>query len=148
MQFGIRSGMQVPIMGSQGAYGVLGVSRDDASFLQSVANILAVAIDRKSAEEQLAHLAQFDVLTGLPNRYLFHDRLVQSIAQGKRAGRPIAVLFIDLDRFKLVNDTLGHRAGDTLLAEAATRLADCVRSGDTVGRFGGDEFGAILTDLG
>jgi diguanylate cyclase (GGDEF)-like protein/PAS domain S-box-containing protein len=156
MQFGIRSGMQVPILGSQGAYGVLGVhrftvhrfSRDDASFLQSVANILAVAIDRKSAEEQLAHLAQFDVLTGLPNRYLFHDRLVQSIAQGKRTGRPIAVLFIDLDRFKLVNDTLGHRAGDTLLAEAATRLADCVRSGDTVGRFGGDEFGAILTDLG
>ena len=156
MQFGIRSGMQVPIMGSQGAYGVLGVhrftvhrfSRDDASFLQSVANILAVAIDRKSAEEQLAHLAQFDVLTGLPNRYLFHDRLVQSIAQAKRAARAIAVLFIDLDRFKLVNDTLGHRAGDTLLAEAATRLADCVRSGDTVGRFGGDEFGAILTDLG
>ncbi len=156
MQFGIRSSMQVPIMGSQGAYGVLGVhrftvhrfSRDDASFLQSVANILAVAIERKSAEEQLAHLAQFDVLTGLPNRYLFHDRLVQSIAQGKRTGRPIAVLFIDLDRFKLVNDTLGHRAGDTLLAEAATRLADCVRSGDTVGRFGGDEFGAILTDLG
>jgi diguanylate cyclase (GGDEF)-like protein len=123
-------------------------SRDDASFLQSVANILAVAIERKSAEEQLAHLAQFDVLTGLPNRYLFHDRLVQSIAQGTRTGRPIAVLFIDLDRFKLVNDTLGHRAGDTLLAEAATRLADCVRSGDTVGRFGGDEFGAILTDLG
>jgi diguanylate cyclase (GGDEF)-like protein len=107
-----------------------------------------VAIDRKSAEEQLAHLAQFDVLTGLPNRYLFHDRLVQSIAQGQRTGRPLAVLFIDLDRFKLVNDTLGHRAGDTLLAEAATRLADCVRSGDTVGRFGGDEFGAILTALG
>jgi diguanylate cyclase (GGDEF)-like protein/PAS domain S-box-containing protein len=155
LQFGIRSGMQVPILGSQGAYGVLGVhrfavhrfSRDDASFLQSVANILAVAIDRKSAEDQLAHLAQFDVLTGLPNRYLFHDRLVQSIAQAKRASRPIAVLFVDLDRFKLVNDTLGHRAGDTLLAEAATRLADCVRSGDTVGRFGGDEFGAILTDL-
>jgi diguanylate cyclase (GGDEF)-like protein/PAS domain S-box-containing protein len=155
MQFGIRSGMQVPILGSQGAFGVLAVhrfsvhrfSRDDVSFLQSVANILAVAIERKSAEDRLAHLAQFDSLTGLPNRYLFHDRLVQSIAQAKRAAKPMAVLFIDLDRFKLVNDTLGHRAGDQLLAEAAGRLAECVRSGDTVGRFGGDEFGAILSDL-
>jgi diguanylate cyclase (GGDEF)-like protein len=120
---------------------------DEVSFLQSVANILAVAIERKNAEERLAHLAQFDSLTGLPNRHLFHDRLGHAMAQAKRSGHPMAVLFIDLDRFKLVNDTRGHDAGDKLLQEAAARLAQCVRSSDTVGRFGGDEFGAILSEL-
>jgi diguanylate cyclase (GGDEF)-like protein/PAS domain S-box-containing protein len=102
---------------------------------------------RKEAEERLAYLAQFDSLTGLPNRHLFRDRLTQAMVRATRIGRPMAVLFIDLDRFKLVNDTLGHGAGDRLLKEATRRLQECVRSGDTVGRFGGDEFGAILTDL-
>jgi diguanylate cyclase (GGDEF)-like protein/PAS domain S-box-containing protein len=155
-KLGVRSGIQLPIPGGSGIFGLLGAhacsprrfSRDDASFLQSIANILAVAIERKNAEDRLAHLAQFDSLTGLPNRYLFHDRLLQSVAQAKRSAKVMAVLFIDLDRFKLVNDTLGHRAGDQLLREAALRLAQNVRSGDTVGRFGGDEFGAILSDLG
>ncbi len=155
LKVGVRSGIQVPILGSAGPFGILSAharearrfTSEDVSFLQSVANTLAVAIERKSAEERLAYLARFDALTGLPNRYLFHDRLLQTMAQARRSGQPMAVLFIDLDRFKLVNDTQGHRAGDRLLKEAAARLSQCVRSGDTVGRFGGDEFGAIVSDL-
>lgn len=155
MQFGVRSGIEVPIFGTAGTYGLLSAhalqprhfGHDDVSFLQSIANILAVANERKNAEDRLAYLAQFDALTGLPNRHLFRDRLLQSMAQARRGTRPMAVLFIDLDRFKLVNDTQGHGAGDMLLKEAAARLTQCVRSGDTVGRFGGDEFGAIVADL-
>jgi diguanylate cyclase (GGDEF)-like protein/PAS domain S-box-containing protein len=99
-------------------------------------------------EEKVAYLAQFDALTGLPNRNLFQDRLTQAMALAKRNAWPMAVLFIDLDRFKLVNDTLGHGAGDTLLKEAAERLRSCIRASDTVGRLGGDEFAAILSELG
>jgi diguanylate cyclase (GGDEF)-like protein/PAS domain S-box-containing protein len=102
---------------------------------------------RLAIEEKVAYLAQFDALTGLPNRNLFQDRLVQAMAQAKRNDWPMAVLFIDLDRFKLVNDTLGHSAGDKLLKEAAVRLRRCVRGSDTVGRLGGDEFAAILSEL-
>jgi diguanylate cyclase (GGDEF)-like protein len=155
LKLGVRSGIQVPIFGTAGTFGILSAHAradrhfgpDDASFLQSVANILAVAIERKNAQERLERLAQFDSLTGLPNRHLFHDRLLKTLAQARRAGHPMAVLFIDLDRFKMVNDTQGHSAGDKLLQEAANRLLQCVRSGDTVGRFGGDEFGAIVSDL-
>jgi len=155
LKLGVRSGIQVPIFGTAGTYGILSshsrteahFGPDDASFLQSVANTLAVAIERKTAQERLERLAQFDSLTGLPNRQLFHDRLLKTMAHARRGGSPMAVLFIDLDRFKLVNDTQGHSAGDKLLQEAATRLLQCVRAGDTVGRFGGDEFGAIVTDL-
>src|SRR5260370_20286936 len=155
VRLGVRSGIQVPIFGTAGTFGILSVHAraerqfglDDASFLQSVANILAVAIERKSAEERLERLAQFDSLTGLPNRHLFHDRLLKTVAHARRSGAPMAVLFIDLDRFKLVNDTQGHSAGDKLLKEAAGRLSQCVRGGDTVGRFGGDEFGAIVSEL-
>jgi len=155
LKLGVRSGIQVPIFGTAGTFGILSAHAraerrfgpDDASFLQSVANILAVAIERKHAQERLERLAQFDSLTGLPNRHLFHDRLLKTMAHARRSGSPMAVLFIDLDRFKLVNDTQGHSAGDKLLQEAAARLLQCVRSGDTVGRFGGDEFGAIVSDL-
>jgi diguanylate cyclase (GGDEF)-like protein/PAS domain S-box-containing protein len=154
-ELGVRSGIEVPIFGTAGTFGMLTAharearrfSHDDVSFLQSVANILAVAIERKNAEDRLAHLARFDALTGLPNRYLFRFRLLQTMAQARRSGQPMAVLFIDLDHFKLVNDTQGHSAGDKLLKEAADRLVQCVRSGDTVGRFGGDEFGAIVSEL-
>jgi len=154
--FGVRSSVHVPILGTQGAFGILAVhakrarrfSDDEVNFLRNVANILAVAIERKKAEEHLAHLAQYDSLTGLPNRYLFHDRLSQTMAHARRGAHAMAVLFIDLDRFKLVNDTLGHAAGDRLLKEAAARLRLCLRGGDTVARFGGDEFGAILAELG
>jgi diguanylate cyclase (GGDEF)-like protein/PAS domain S-box-containing protein len=104
--------------------------------------------ERLAAEEKVSYMAQFDALTGLPNRNLFQDRLVQAMALAKRNDWPMAVLFIDLDRFKLVNDTLGHAAGDKLLKEAAERLRSCIRSSDTVGRLGGDEFAAILSELG
>ena len=103
---------------------------------------------RLAIEEKVAYMAQFDALTGLPNRNLFQDRLVQAMALAKRNDWPMAVLFIDLDRFKLVNDTLGHSAGDRLLKEAAERLRSCIRGSDTVGRLGGDEFAAILSELG
>jgi diguanylate cyclase (GGDEF)-like protein/PAS domain S-box-containing protein len=103
---------------------------------------------RLAIEEKISYLAQFDALTGLPNRTLFHDRLVQGMALASRTGKPMAVLFIDLDRFKLVNDTLGHGAGDKLLKEAAARLRGSIRNSDTVGRLGGDEFAAILSELG
>jgi len=103
---------------------------------------------RLAIEEKVSYLAQFDALTGLPNRNLFQDRLTQAMALAKRNDWPMAVLFIDLDRFKLVNDTLGHGAGDKLLKEAAGRLRSCTRASDTVGRLGGDEFAAILSELG
>jgi len=102
---------------------------------------------RLAIEEKVSYLAQFDALTGLPNRNLFQDRLTQAMALAKRNDWPMAVLYIDLDRFKLVNDTLGHGAGDKLLKEAAGRLRSCVRASDTVGRLGGDEFAAILSEL-
>lgn len=96
------------------------------------------------AEEKIWHNAHHDLLTGLPNRRLFLDRLEQEVKHAKRSGLPLAVLFLDLDRFKEVNDSLGHEAGDRLLAEVARRLADCVREDDTVARLGGDEFTVIL----
>ena len=103
--------------------------------------------DRKRAEEQIEFHAYHDVLTHLPNRKLFTDRLRQSVTRAKRIARPIAVMFIDVDHFKTVNDTLGHTAGDELLLEMARRLRECVREDDTVARLGGDEFTIILSDL-
>ncbi|MBF0187129.1 MAG: diguanylate cyclase [Magnetococcales bacterium] len=98
-------------------------------------------------EEKLRHLAFHDVLTGLPNRQLFFDRLNQSLAHVKRQGLFMAVMFFDLDKFKVINDTLGHDVGDKLLKEVAKRLRKGVRESDTVARLGGDEFTAILTNI-
>lgn len=98
--------------------------------------------------EAVAHYAYTDTLTGLPNRLLFHDRLKQAFAHAKRSGKGFALFFIDLDRFKLVNDTLGHGAGDALLRALSLRLQGCVRESDTLARISGDEFALITPDLG
>jgi diguanylate cyclase (GGDEF)-like protein/PAS domain S-box-containing protein len=102
---------------------------------------------RKQAEERLNYLANFDPLTDLPNRTLLYDRLSQAMTRAFWHKRSVAVLFLDLDRFKNINDTLGHVFGDLLLKAVAERLAQCVREGDTVARLGGDEFVLILDDL-
>src|SRR5450631_833707 len=101
----------------------------------------------EAANQQLRHLATHDALTGLPNRVLLDDRLQQAIAHAERDSRTFAVLVCDLDRFKLINDSLGHRAGDELLQEVARRLSTVVRTADTVARFGGDEFVLIGTSV-
>ncbi len=103
--------------------------------------------DRKRAEEDLQRLAYFDALTNLPNRTLFDDRIDIALAQARYSKQPLAVLFIDLDRFKLVNDSLGHKAGDELLRQASQRLKSCVYESDTVARLGGDEFLLLLPRL-
>jgi len=102
---------------------------------------------RKKSEELIWNQANYDALTGLPNRRMFRDRLAQEIKKSHRAGLKMALLFIDLDKFKEVNDTLGHSLGDILLQEAAHRISDCVRETDTVARLGGDEFIIILAEL-
>jgi diguanylate cyclase (GGDEF)-like protein/PAS domain S-box-containing protein len=124
----------------------VGVLGDDEAVV-ALEGFVSDITERKLYEQRLAQLAQFDTLTGLPNRLLLHDRLAQSLTQARRHDRKVGVLFVDLDRFKLVNDTLGHYAGDLLIAEVARRLARCVRPGDTVGRISGDEFGVVLADL-
>jgi len=111
------------------------------------ANFIAVFSDithRKEDEERVWRQANYDALTGLPNRALFNDRLSQAVRQGKRDGKSFALMFLDLDGFKAVNDTLGHAAGDVLLQQAAERLVQCVRSSDTVARLAGDEFTIIM----
>lgn len=102
---------------------------------------------RKRAEEEIRRLADFDPLTGLPNRRLLMDRLKQALFQARRYQRPLAVMFLDLDNFKQVNDSLGHDVGDELLKAAAGRLTVCVRGGDTVARLGGDEFVIVLAEI-
>ncbi|MCP4995811.1 MAG: PAS domain S-box protein, partial [Gammaproteobacteria bacterium] len=102
---------------------------------------------RKQQEERILHQAHFDMLTGLPNRFLSLDRLSQQLNEAQRTNERVAVLFLDLDDFKKINDALGHEMGDKLLIEAARRLSSVVRSGDTVGRLGGDEFIVLLGGL-
>ncbi|WP_420267186.1 diguanylate cyclase domain-containing protein [Candidatus Magnetominusculus dajiuhuensis] len=118
----------------------------DGTFAGFIGSCVGIS-ERKEAEEQLQHIAHFDLLTDLPNRFLFFDRMNQAIEQAKRYNHIIALLFLDLNRFKSVNDTLGHHAGDVLLKETAKRLSACVRHVDTVARMGGDEFNIILSAI-
>jgi diguanylate cyclase (GGDEF)-like protein len=120
---------------------------EDVRFAEAVGHVLSTALQRQKAEERLAHLAQFDALTGLPNRALLHDRLAHSLVQARRRQNHVGVLFVDLDRFKQINDTLGHHQGDALIWQVGKRLLACVRAGDTVGRISGDEFAVVLADM-
>ena len=119
----------------------------DIELMHEVAQLAGLAIERKRTAETIWQHANYDSLTKLPNRRLFRDRLQQEILKAQRANRYVALLFVDLDRFKEVNDTLGHHAGDLLLSEAARRVRDCVRATDTVARLGGDEFTVIMSNL-
>jgi diguanylate cyclase (GGDEF)-like protein/PAS domain S-box-containing protein len=120
---------------------------EESKFLTAAASVLSAGLLRIESEERLVFLAQFDVLTGLPNRALLRDRFSQMIVQARRHASTLGVLFIDIDDFKLVNDSLGHAGGDELLKETAARLQAAVRPGDTVARISGDEFAVILGDL-
>jgi diguanylate cyclase (GGDEF)-like protein/PAS domain S-box-containing protein len=126
--------------------GVVGNLLDDPAVKGVVLNIRDIT-ERKAAQEAMLHQAFHDALTELPNRALFLDRLGQAIARRGRRGALTAVLFLDLDRFKWINDSLGHAAGDQLLVQVAERLSDATRPGDSVARFGGDEFVVLCEDL-
>jgi diguanylate cyclase (GGDEF)-like protein/PAS domain S-box-containing protein len=133
-----QDGSEVPVMQTIVAH------RNDQGQVLYWSSVIQDFSERKRLEEQLLHLATHDVLTLLPNRALFLDRLRQAAHHARRAGRSAAVLFLDLDDFKTINDTLGHPCGDDLLVQVARRLANSLRAGDTVGRLGGDEFALIL----
>lgn len=120
---------------------------DDAVTLTAFAATLSQVVYRDAVDQEMAHRALHDSLTGLPNRALFADRLDHAVAQRPRSGGELAVIFADLDRFKAVNDTYGHVVGDELLVSLAPRLAALMREGDTVARFGGDEFVFLLEGL-
>jgi diguanylate cyclase (GGDEF)-like protein/PAS domain S-box-containing protein len=125
----------------------LQAERDGAGNILFVNGTTEDITARKVAEERVQFLAYFDALTGLPNRALMRDRLAQAMASARRKHERVAVLFLDLDRFKLINDSLGHTVGDLLLKEVAERLKGCTRECDTVARIGGDEFVVVLTGL-
>ena len=145
----------VPIHGAHGVIGVINLyvnaghvhKKSEDEFLESVAVTMGGLIERRQLEERVREQAEIDELTGLPNRAMFKERLSHAIASSERTNAEVVVMFIDLDRFKLVNDSMGHDAGDELLQEASKRLLSCVRNTDTVARLGGDEFTVILTHL-
>ena len=152
---GYRSCWSTPILSHQGV--VLGAfamysmtvrepTEAETRLIEFTTHIAGIAIERKLAEDQIHFMANHDVLTGLPNRALLEDRLSQAVLYAQRYGRWVTVVFIDLDNFKLVNDTLGHNAGDELLKTLATRMVECVKATDTVVRLGGDEFVIVLFD--
>jgi len=129
--------------GSRVSVMVGGVSIDEGQYFALVLDLT----ERKKAEQRAQYLAYHDVLTGLPNRVLFHDRLTKAMAGAHRRNERIAVLYLDVDRFKTINDSLGHTAGDVLLKEVTARLMTLVREQDTVARLGGDEFVLLITGV-
>lgn len=148
-----RYWLGVPLLSATGPIGALVLqayndqthySDKDRELLQYVSTQVASAIERQQMHERLRHMAQYDQLTHLPNRQLFLDRLKTALARARRDQALLSLLFIDLDRFKEVNDTLGHAMGDLLLQRVAQRLLECVRASDTVARLGGDEFVVLL----
>ncbi len=151
----VRCSLTVVIEGRRSPFGVLALhSRTlrafkpgDVDFVQSLANVLGDTVERQLTDDDIRYRALHDPLTGLPNRVLFLDRLQHTLDRQRRRRSLAAILMLDLDRFKLVNDSLGHKVGDELLAAAAPRLKQAVRSSDTVARFGGDEFGILLEEI-
>ena len=143
----------VPLKTHKGTIGVLMVksypggvcySEQDQELLQFVSTQIATVIERQQMQARLLHLAQYDPLTDLPNRSLLYDRLKAALATARRQQGQLSLLFIDLDKFKQVNDALGHSVGDLLLQETAVRLKACVQESDTVARIGGDEFVILI----
>ena len=121
--------------------------RDDSGRVVRIAGLVQDITDRKRADEEIRQLAYHDLLTNLPNRRLLLDRIRQAMASSNRSKAHCALMFLDLDNFKTINDSHGHQAGDLLLIEAADRLRRCVREMDTVARFGGDEFVVMICEL-
>ncbi len=152
-QFGLRAGEPLSLRDATGQLiGVLVPFGGDSAvlsgaLLSSVAQLASVAVENSLLYERLAFQAQHDTLTALPNRLLFHDRVQQAMLLAARHQKHTAVIMLDLDRYKQINDTLGHRAGDELLVEVGRRLKACLRQSDAVGRIGGDEFSVLLQDL-
>lgn len=155
-QRGVLAVLMVPIFVDSYFWGNIGFNQCQAeqewsaieeSSLVAIAASLGAAIKRQRTEEQMRHQAFHDALTGLPNRALFNYRLPQTIDHVRHLNEMLAVLFLDLDRFKTINDTLGHAVGDRLLQQATDRLSWCVRQNDTIARWGGDEFTLILPNL-
>ena len=154
-KYEIRSCWSTPILSHLGA--VLGVfsmyskesrrpTNSEQRLIDVATRIAGIAIERKLAEERIRFMANHDALTGLPNRALLSDRLSQALLRAQSDDRWVTALFIDLDNFKFINDSLGHNAGDELLKTIAKRMVDCVRATDTVVRLGGDEFVVVLID--
>jgi diguanylate cyclase (GGDEF)-like protein/PAS domain S-box-containing protein len=151
----VVSGVSVTLGGKRRPFGVLGAHTstrrsfrpDEVDFLQAIANVLAEAIVRQSAESKVRHQALHDPLTGLPNRSLLLDRLDHWAARAERDRSTAAVLFVDLDNFKVINDALGHDHGDRLLCSVADRLQAELRPSDTIARVGGDEFVVFCEDI-
>ncbi|MDM0056301.1 putative bifunctional diguanylate cyclase/phosphodiesterase [Variovorax fucosicus] len=153
---GLRSCWSAPILSQEGA--VLGTfamysgavraqSPGEQKLVELATRIAGIAIERRRSEERIRHMAHHDELTGLPNRLLLNDRMAQALAQADRSGCPMALLFLDLDGFKFINDSFGHAAGDAVLVAVAGRMSDAIGAGDIVARLGGDEFVMVLTGL-